>query len=200
VSEASYPRLSAYLRSLPDGIASYPECQAKASLCRTLIEGMPKPLPKISEVPEPVRDVFAKPPRGMWMPEVEVMALSLFIADHYRMTDEGYRRWLKTANRSLFQTLMYRALFSLISPAPLIVRGASRWAAVHKGSELDGRLVGPTEGEIQIRFPRNLFARPLLDHFTAVFEAAFEHCNARTCQVALVAADERRGCYRISWS
>jgi hypothetical protein len=200
LSETSYPRLAAYLRSLPHGIASYPECQAKASLCRTLLEAMPAPVPDVSHVPEPVRAIFTKPPRGMWMPEVEVMAFSLFIADHYAMTDDGFKRWLKKANRSLFRTIMFRALFALISPAALIPRGGVRWAAVHKGSELHGRIVGPTEAEVLIRFPPNLFVRSLLVHLAAVFEAALEHCNARSCEVALVHSDERRGCYRIFWS
>lgn len=195
-----YPRLAAYVAGLPAGLDSHPECLAKASLCRALLDGMPAPLPAPSDLPDPAARLVAHPPAAMWMPEVQVMALALTIADQYRMSDGEYLGWLKQRNRSLFRTLMYRALFAFLSPASLAPKAAARWAAVHRGSELTCELVAPGLAELRLTFPPRLFAPLLLQSFTAVFQAAIEHSNARTCEVSLTEIADTTGLYVARWT
>ncbi len=194
-----YPRLNAYLAGLPQGLASYPECTSKASLPLMLIKGMPAPAPRPEDVPEPLATYLARPPSGMWVPEVEAMAVSLAIADHYRMTENQHLQWLKSQNRGFFSSLMYRAVMSFFSPAALIPKGTARWAAVHRGSTLRAEVVGEKDVDVFLDFPPSLFPRVALQQLTAVFEAALENSNARSSEVVLVEAGETRGLFHARW-
>ncbi len=194
-----YPRLSAYLAALPAGLGSYPECQVKTSLSLTHLEGMPLPRPDPSQVPEPLSRYLARPPSSMWMPEVEARALSIAVADHFRMTDAQYLGWVKAQNRTFFRSLMYRSVMSFISPSWIIPKATARWAAVHRGSVLAAEFVGPTDVDVVLTFPPHLFAGLALQQLVAVFEAVFEHSNARNPKVTLATVDETRAVYRAHW-
>jgi len=195
-----FPRLASYLESLPAGLASYPDCQARASLCVSLIEGMPSLPPTPDQVPEPMATYLARMPKGLWLPEVHVMAVSLTIADHFGMDDAAYLAWLEEVNRKYFSSLVLRVLMGFVSPAELAPRAPARWAAIHRGSTLTSEVIRPGEGRIELEFPPGLFAPILLQQFTAVFQAAFRHSRAKQAEVALVEASSTRGVYEARWS
>lgn len=194
-----HPRVDAYLGGLPAGLASYPECLSKASLPLTLLEGLPDPRPSPFDLPEPARRYLLDPPSRLWVPEVEAMAISLIIADHYEMTDAQYLAWLKVRNLSFLNSLMYRAVMSFLSPAHIVPKAATRWAAVHRGSDLVVNFVGPRDVDMVLTFPPRLFAPILLEHFTAVFEAVLERTNACGGEVLLAEASDTRGVYHARW-
>jgi len=195
-----YPRLAAYLAGLPAGLGSYPDCLARTSLCAELIDGMPEPRPRPADLPEPAASILARRPRGLWMPEVHVMALSVTIADHYEFDDAAYLGWLHDVNLRYFSSLVLRVLMAFISPTELVARASARWLAVHQGSTLEARLTGPGSARVELTFPPGLFAPILLRHFTAVWQAIFEHSKAKECEVTLVEANELRGTYDARWS
>jgi hypothetical protein len=195
-----FPRFSSYLAALPAGLASYPECQAKTSLSVTLLQGMPLPRPKPSEVPEPLSRFLERPPSSLWMPEVEARALALIIADHYLMSDKQYLAWVKAQNSSFFASLMYRAVMSFVSPASLIPRATERWAAVHRGSTLTAEFVGPRDVDVTLTFPPHLFSGLALEQLVAVFEALFERSKARDPEVMLAEISPTRGIYHARWN
>ncbi len=194
-----YTRLSDYVGSLPDGLASYAKCQARASLCETLIAAMPAPRPAAADCPPPIDRILAKNATG-WMPEVEVMAVSLFIADHFRMSDGHYRIWLKRANESFYSSIVFRALMAFVSPSSVVPRAGARWAAVHKGSQLEGRILSQRSAELVLTFPPRLFDERLLSYFVSVWAAGFEHCKAREAKVSLAKVEPTRAEYAIEWS
>lgn len=194
-----YPRFARYVAGLPDGLASYPQCMTKASLPLMLVKGMPAPLPRAEDVPDPLRRYLARPPSGMWVPEVEGMAVSLAIADHYRMTEVQHLEWLKSQNRSFFSSLMYRAVMSFFSPAALLPKAPDRWAAVHRGSKLSAVAVGPRDVDAVLEFPPRLFPMIALQQLTAVFEAALEQSNAHESEVVLAEVTDTRGVFHARW-
>ncbi len=194
-----YPRFTSYVGGLPQGLDSHHECTSKASLPLMLIKGMPAPPPRPEDVPDPLHRFLVDPPSGMWVPEVEAMAISLLIADHYRMTENQHLQWLKSQNRGFFSSLMYRAVMSFFSPAALIPKATARWAAVHRGSTLSATFVGPNDVDVFLDFPTRLFPRIALEQLTAVFEAALENSNARTSEVILVEVTDTRGTFHARW-
>jgi hypothetical protein len=128
------------------------------------------------------------------------MALSLVIADHYRMTDDQYLVWIRERNRGYLSSLLLRALFAFLSPASLLPRAGARWAAVHRGSRLEAQVTGPGEGVALLTFPPRLFTPVLLRHFTGVFQAALDRSNARTAEVRLVEHDDVHARYQTRWT
>ncbi len=127
------------------------------------------------------------------------MAVSLFIADHYGMSDGDYRSWLKRANESFYSSVVFRALMAFVAPRSLVPRAGARWTAVHKGSHLEGRMLSQLSAQFVLSFPPRLFDARLLGYFVAVWEAGFEHCNARDCKVALSKVEPNRAEYSIDW-
>ena len=194
-----YPRLESYLAGLPVGLASYPQCLTKASLPLTLLEGIPLPRPDPGEVPEPAARYLSRPPAAMWVPEVEAMALSITIADHFDMSDAQYLEWLKDQNRTYLNSLMYRAVFAFLSPAHIVPKAAARWSAVHRGSELTVQFAGERDVDITLTFPPGLFAGIVLQHLTAVFDVVLERSNARHGEVVLAEVSPTRGVYHARW-
>ena len=196
-----YPRLVEYLASLPAGLASYPDCQAKTSLSLTMVEGLPEPRPALEKesLPEPLARFLRRPPTSMWSSEVESRALALSIADHYRMSNEAYLAWIKQQNRSYFGSLMYRAVMAFASPAALVAKAAARWAAVHRGSSLAAKVLGPGDAQATLTFPPFLFAGLALLQVKAVLEAGAEHTNARHPTVELEHVSPTSGVYRVRW-
>ncbi len=160
---------------------------------------MPAPPPTAAECPPPLDRILFEPSAAIWMPEVEVMAVSLFVADRYHMDDKRYRSWLKRANESFFKSLVFRALMALVSPGALVPRAGARWAAVHRGSELAGQILKERSAEFVLTFPPRLYDAKLLGYFVAVFDAAFEHCRARDCTVSLAQVEPTRAVYAIEW-
>ncbi len=70
----NYPRLSAYLSRLPDGVLSYPRHLVKCSLLRGLISECPAGGDS-SGLPEEVRLLLGSPPPpSVWIPEVQFVA------------------------------------------------------------------------------------------------------------------------------
>ncbi len=199
-STRRYPRFTRYVAGLPNGLASYPQCTSKASLPLMLVKGMPAPLPRPEDVPDPLRRYLVSPPSGMWVPEAESMALSLLIADHYRMTEVQHLEWLKNQNRSFFSSLMYRAVMSFFSPSALASKAADRWAAVHRGSTLTIHMVGPRDVDAVLEFPPRLFPMIALQQLTAVFEAALENSKARDSEVVVAELTDTRGVFHARWS
>jgi hypothetical protein len=168
-------------------------------LYRQLLDCLPGRTPRPEEVPEPMASLLAAPPSNLWLPEAHVMGVSLIIGDHYRLEDDAYLAWLRDVNRRYFSSVVYRILMSFVSPGMVFPRAGARWAAVHEGSTLAGRLLGAGEGELELTFPPGLFAPLLLQHFTAVFQAAFEHSNASRCAVTLDESSDVLGHYRVTW-
>lgn len=195
-----YPRFARYVSGLPNGLASYPHCTSKASLALMLVKGIPSPAPRLDDVPELLRGYLTNPPSGMWVPEVEAMAVSLIIADHYRMTEVQHLEWLKNQNRSFFSSLMYRAVMSFFSPASLVSKAPDRWAAVHRGSTLSLQPVGPCDVDAFLDFPSRLFPTIALQQLTAVFEAALDNSNAREGEVVLAEVTDTRGVFHARWT
>ena len=200
-SPSRFPRLTSYLAGLPRGLDSYPECQARTSLCKNFLDSLPTPRPRPDQVPEPFARALVRLPAALWMPEVHAMAISLAIADHYGFDDAAYLRWVHEANSGYFRSVLLRVLMAFVSPAELVARASARWSSIHTGSTLTATLVDKGRARVVLEFPSGLFAaRILLEHFNAVWQAVFEHSKAKNCQVRLVDATETRAIYEATWS
>jgi hypothetical protein len=194
-----YPRMAAYLKGLPEGEDSYPRCQVRTSLCVTQLNGMPIPHPAAASVPEPAARLLAGPLPTTWMPEVELMAMVHFIADHYQMDEPTQMRWMQEQNAKFYRTSMYSAAAMAVTPEFLIGQFSPRWAEVHRGSEITARLISPKEGELVLRFPPLLFDTRLLHLHGWAFENGIQHFNMPDAKVWLTDHDSVRGCYKIAF-
>jgi hypothetical protein len=193
-----YPRVAAYLSSLPAGMESYPQCRARSSVAENLVRARP-PAPSAAAPPPFVAALFG-PSLRTWMPEVRLQTTALAIADHTRMSDEQFLAWAHDANAAMYRTATYRAIMSLFSPQILFQGGASRWNVFHEGTRLTFEGDGPGRGSAMLTFPPQLFTELLLRQFAQAFRAALLHSRAKASTVEVDSIGPTSARFVARWS
>jgi malate dehydrogenase (quinone) len=175
-----FPRVAAFLADLPDGLASYPECQQKGSVLWALLDGKAID-PPANLLPAPVfEQLRSPPPPNVWLPTVVGRAAWLAVLDLRCPHDDAAA--LDEADRAyegMARSSMYAGLLRHVSPE-LLIRGASyRWKALYRGIELAIDEVSPGAAVAMLRYP---------DHLTPRFNA---RSAARGLSISLrIAADQ----------
>jgi len=192
------PRVAEYLAPLPAGVASYPQCVAKAALLRRALGQRPLSRDHVLALPKVLRELVTCPPLdGESVPDVWLAGVLLAIADAYEMRDEEYLDWIRDLNSTMFNTL-FRILMKVVSPEHLVRRAADRWKVFHSGSSL--AIVELTRGRCvaHLTFPHLLFHGLALRQFAPVFEAAVQMSDPRG-RVELGACDATQAFFIAHW-
>jgi hypothetical protein len=199
-SDDRFPRLTRYLARLPDGLESFPSCQAKASIYRSFLDGRASSDKDLASLPPRLASLIAFPaPPTVWVTEVESMAIFVVLADQRRLTDADALRWVRDCNRALLSGRVYRALTSLASPALLLAGTQRRWAAFHRGTELTVTRDGQ-EAEVVIRHPPFLFEELMVRAFGEAIHVVMELSRARAVSVELSQCYVHAARFRLRWS
>lgn len=153
-----YPRLGMYLRELPDGVDSYPDRVAKASLyqvMRDLCEIAVDP----ARVPEPIAALFDRPPpKNRWIPEVHSVAAHVALFDASGLRESEFMELAKSYTANIAASPMYRALAFFTSPRRLFSGAAKRWEHIHQGLPLEIHFDAENKrATIDMRHPPNLW-------------------------------------------
>jgi hypothetical protein len=200
VDDLRVPTVARYLRDLPDGLASYPECLAKASLLHSIREQGPEL--DASALPSPLDElVTAPPPVSSWLPEVHTNAIMLAAFDLAFRTAGGmaaFLEWVYERNRKLLSAPLYRVLFLVVSPERLLLHMEKRWAAFHRGTDLT--LIERREGHARVRltFPSKLHCEHSARGVGAALRAAADSAGAKDCRVTVRPA-EGQAEFEIDW-
>jgi hypothetical protein len=199
VDPRKFPRLSAYLKGLPNGLASYPEATAKASMFRDALND--KPVRELAPLlPDPLADLVLNPPLiSTWVRSVLMQGVFLVMADHHHMSDEAFSIWTHRTQKALLGGPLYRAIVALASPN-LLLNGASvRWRSFHRGSDVDVQQTGTNEAMLVLTFPRGLYAQTHLIGFCGGFQAVAELSNAKPVSVSILEMSATRARFQFRW-
>ncbi len=178
-------RVADYIRSLPDGLDSFPQYRAKASMVRLALENRALPRDVIEGLPDPLRGLAANPPlSSAWIPEVHYCGLSLAIADAHELSGEGFGDFWYAVSKSLAASQLYAGLLAYLPPRILLRSAALRWSAFHRGIGLTARSRGP-ELLLSLTFPPALLPSTCVEAYARVFSAIVDTSNAGAC-VSLV--------------
>lgn len=158
IDPARYPQVAAYLASLPEGLASHPECMAKASLYRHVLDE--SPLPDQDGLPEVLADLLAHPrPVNTWIPEVYSHSLLLSEYDRVFPDERRFAAFCYETQRKLWSTKVYAMLMRWSSPQRLLASGSQRWGVFHRGSTLDFESAGEGRATLRLAHPFGLYDR-----------------------------------------
>lgn len=196
-----HPVVRGYVERLPDGLASYPECTAKAALLRDILDSRPLDA-TADDIPEALRMTIASPPPvSSWIPEVHFVASSLAIYGRYFGGDDlqGFDEWICARNSALFRKPLYRVLIALMSPERLLVGASKRWGAFHRGTTLTLLQHTPTSALVRLEFPPHLFGDELMRGFAAGMRAAAIVAGGRDVVSGLEAPGPTSAEYWIRW-
>ncbi len=190
-----FQRMMDYLDALPDGVYSYPECQARSGILQTFLESRPPPVGE----QDPWVVALLGPTTRSYIPEVISNAGLLAIGDAAGLTDAQWLAWNHEANRALFRGLLYRALMAIFSPMMLLERAPARWESFHVGTELTIEKGGGTDATVRLKFPANLHLPLHLEAYGRAFAAAMEHARGRDVTVQLLATTPTSAEYLARW-
>jgi hypothetical protein len=184
-----------YLESLPNGIHSYPQCQARAGILQTFVDAMPAPVEPV----DPWVAALLRPSPRAYVPEVVLQTSLIAMADAAALDDAQFLEWNRKTNRALYGGLLYRALMAIFSPMQLLERAPKRWENFHQGTTLRVRSTGPSEALATLVFPERLYTPLSLHVYAGAFAAALEHARARDVTVELKTAGSTSGEFLARW-
>lgn len=127
-------RLERYLARLPEGLASFPEVQARGNLCRMLLELADSYSPKASG---PLVDWGRQQHPDAWVSQVKLFALTLAIADAAELDAKGLEGLFFALASRISEGGEPRALMRLLTPAIILRTGAERWERFHRNMPLE---------------------------------------------------------------
>jgi hypothetical protein len=186
LDSARFPRLASYLSFLPEGLASYPECQAKGALVRAVVDCEP-----LSDVPEgalpaPIRSLINTPPtNSQWVHDTVYFGAMLALADYRHMDEARFTEWLHEINRRVFKSQVYRMLLSLTSPGVLLTLCSSTWGTMHRGTTLKVIESDKGHGIAELTFPERAYDRPVIQAIEFGVLVALEQSNVKAPAVTL---------------
>jgi hypothetical protein len=197
---APLPSVNSYLSRLPRGADSYPACSVKASLIHNAIAS--RPIDRDVALPPALRSLLDHlPPVSLWVPEVHFNILMLAVLDvHFGTRDlVGYKDWVYSQNRKLFQTPLYRAVFLVIAPSQLLYGMEKRWESFRKGSTLRYVQRAPREVELHLTAPPSLYASLHVLGMCEALRAGVDAAGGKRSRVAGELLSETEVLYRLTW-
>jgi hypothetical protein len=192
-----YPRLAAYLAALPAGLDSYPECQTRGTLAAEFAADVSR---GARDLPHEVAQLFAAQP-ATWIPEAQLAATILAVADHAGRGDDEHAEWVREKNRAVFRGVVYRSLMAFFTPAGLLEKASSRWESFHRGTALGVERLADRHVRARLEFPPHLVSGPLLPRaYGAAMQAALEHSRAKTATLEVEDVGATWVTYRARWT
>jgi hypothetical protein len=198
-STTRFPRMTAYLSSLPRGTESYPEATSKASLIRHMQDAMPFEAAP-GELPEAVHALWkAPPPSSSLVPTAQFLALTLAYGDAHFPRDEDFLEWLYGLSAALYAKPLYRFLMYVATPRQLVHGAARRWHQFHQGTDLDLAEEGDGWAILTVRFPPKLYTQSLLGTNIAAIRAAVVAAGGKDVRGELLGVTDTEGRMRLTW-
>ena len=197
---SALPTVASYLERLPGGISAYPECKVKGSIIADAIGdtkfGSELPLPAV------VRSLIdSPPPVSVWIPEVHLNVLMLTVFDSHFGRDNvaSYLNWIYERNRRLLSTMLYRALFFVLSPERLLLGVEKRWAVFRRGTTLTVQHHEPRNVELHVTAPPYLHTGMTTHGISAALRAAVDCAGAAETKVVGELRSPSLVVYRVTW-
>ncbi len=182
IDPARYPLTAHYLASLPNGLASYPECLVKSDAHDGLRDGFPQIAEDLG-LPTVVRQFFRGEYHDEWMPETLGSTVVHLVRDACFADDHTHYDWCYQNNGKLFKKPHYRVLMALLSPTLLLTNAAKRWATMHQGSTLVAQPVRRTDTQLccttLLHYPSGMFDELDLRNIASGYRAALDCSRAK---------------------
>lgn len=196
-----FPRASAFLAGLPEGIHSYPECQQKASLLRGLLDGQVLDVPP-GLLPAEIIDLLADPPpANVWLPVATARAAWLAVLDaRHGHDDEAALADADRSYRALARSSMYSRLLRHMPPAVVARGSAYRWSAIYRGITVEMCSVSADAAEGVMRYPANSTPRFNAISTARGLEIALRASAAKHAEVELVEWTPTFARYEARWT
>lgn len=193
-----YPLLAEYIDGLPGGLDAYPECEAKASLITSALDGHDA-APMLEGLPRVVRDAVENPPpAGVWAPAVLCDAVFFAICDRHYPTEAAVKQWTYQRTNAMAKNALYKALLRVPGPTILLKAGAKAHGLFQRGTRFD---IAMSKGraEIDLSFPPRLHVGLNLIANVALWQALVEITGGKQVESSMVSSTQTRASYLVTY-
>jgi hypothetical protein len=196
---ANLLRTRAYVKSLPHGLASYPECRGKGAVwknilrwtdTRSLIGCVPEDVPIL-----PDADMLA----GAWMSLAQSFAAHLVLRDCLFTSDDAICEHFRIVDRRLLSSPLYKVMFALASPLLAVHASDRRFASMFQGITLHATAHGDARVELKLLYPPGLLPALVGRLYLVAFEVAIELAGGKSVTGRVLAHGEHAAHYEITW-
>jgi hypothetical protein len=198
-----FPRAALYLRSLPQELRSFPDCQVTVEAFDQVRAELAPHVPS-DMLPEPLAAFIAGTQADRWIPEVAGNTLLLLLRDVVSKTDEAFLRWTYDDSRRIFHKPLYRALMAVMSPSLVALGAAKRWSAFHRGSDLMFAKITTEGGRCFARgklvYPPRVFGGLVLARQCQAFLAGVDAAGAKESRADLAEDTPSSASFTVSWA
>lgn len=197
-----FPRTADYVKRLPNGLSSFPECRVKSDVHEGLRNAFPD-LGSRGEMPEIVHAYLTDRYRDKWLPEAVGNSLVLMARDCCFSSDEEYLDWCRENMRNLFDKPLYRVMMNVFSTSLIVMGASKRWTAFHEGSQLGAKPIKKTAGRFQtigvLTYPSHLFGGLITSQLAATYMAALDINRAAEPEVISKDVSDTESHFFVSW-
>lgn len=198
VDSDRYPRLAQYIRRLPEGLRSYPDCKAKAVLVVSCFEdhdvsGLGEGLPEVL-----VKLLRSPPSPGLWVQGTLSDAMFYTIADAFYPTEQGVMEWTRRRTMKTASSKLYRAIRRLTRPRTLVRMATSFHGLVQRGTDLAGETA---DNGAVMRLTHPPYLHGGLNHRSNVpmFATLIEGARGLNVEVAMSESTPTHATYEAHW-
>lgn len=193
-------RLREYTQSLPDGLASYPECQTKTTVALNALADL-DPRELAEDAPEELAALILNPPpMGVWMPATHSDAIFHLVCDKYYPTDELMREWCYKRTKAAADNPFYAAILRVSGPRMFYAMSARTHGLFQRGTYIE--LLANTGKRVSFRmtFPPRLHNRFNLLSNVPLFRGAAELTGGENVTSRLLKYTETSANYECAWT
>ena len=148
-----FPTLSAYLSRLPDGLDSYPQCQAKGSMVISALEHHDLG-PVLSHLPaELVELAGSPPPATRWLPLAHSESIFHAVCDRFYPKEADVIDWCYRRTWAMAKSPMYRRLGSVAGPRFFLRIAASVHRMFERGTSMTVAFSDASSARVELQHP-----------------------------------------------
>lgn len=192
-------RTRAYVASLPQGLASYPECRGKVSIWKNILRWTDTGELR-GRVP-PELTIFTS--EGLldvtWMSVAESFACHLALRDTLFRTDSAMADHFRMLDRRLLSGPLYRMLFAVASPHRVVHAADRRFRAMFEGITLEARPEDACRVSLSLRYPPRLLPELVGRLYLVAFEVAVELAGAKAVRSRVLEHGDTAARYELTW-
>ncbi|MEM6956036.1 MAG: hypothetical protein AAF645_10120 [Myxococcota bacterium] len=199
IDSERFPSLADYIARLPDGLASYPECQSKGSLLLSAV--LDQDLDEITEGLPPVlvNVMRAPPPAGVWVSAVLSDAAFHAVCDRVYATDDAMLAWCRERTMMMATNPLYRAFFRVSGPRVLFKMSMHSHRLFQRGTDLEIETLEPNRVVSRMTHPPHLHSRLNQLSNVSLFEAIAELTGGKNVKATMLERGPTEALYECTW-
>lgn len=199
MSIAPGSQVDSYLKKLPAGIASYPECRVTAVLLNKIVKDHPDILARCQH-PGVTAAQLAAGDDAQFLPLTVHVAAVLALVDKHHGSAAKAKQQLRAYGIKILATARYKVMFFVLSPMFIVMGVGSRYGRDFLGVKAKSESLSKTSARLTLSCPANLYPEAYVTAYNGIFEAAIECAGGRDVKSVVERAEETQSITQFSWS